>query len=168
MLRAIAERLKSCVRPADSVARLGGDEFVVLLENVTRAAEVIRVVKRIQSAFMSPLMVKDYELHTSASIGIVTSTASYAHAEEVVRDADIAMYRAKSQGRGSYEVFSSAMHGQAVRAMQLERELHTALRRNELRAAYQPILLVTGELLGFEALVRWQHPERGSWSPVRS
>ena len=165
MLKAIAERLKSCVRPADSVARLGGDEFVVLLENVTRAAEVIRVVKRIQSAFMSPLMVKDYELHTSASIGIVTSTASYAHAEEVVRDADIAMYRAKSQGRGGYEVFSSAMYGQAVATMQLERELHSALRRNELRAAYQPILLVTGELLGFEALVRWQHPERGLLEP---
>ncbi len=166
MLRAIAERLKSCVRPADSVARLGGDEFVVLLENVTRPAEVIKVAKRIQKAFMQPLIVEEHELNTSASIGIVTSTSAYAHAEEVVRDADIAMYRAKAQGRGRYEVFSEAMHAQVMASMQLERELHTALRRGELRTAYQPILLVTGHLLGFEALVRWQHPKRGLLEPA--
>ena len=166
MLRAVAERLKSCVRPADSVARLGGDEFVVLLESVTRPAEVIKVAKRIQKAFMQPLIVEEHELNTSASIGIVTSTSAYARAEEVVRDADIAMYRAKAQGRGRYEVFSKAMHAQVMASMQLERELHTALRRGELRTAYQPILLVTGHLLGFEALVRWQHPTRGLLEPA--
>ena len=165
MLRAVAERLESCVRPSDSVARLGGDEFVVLLETVAKASEVIRVAKRIQEAFLSPLMVEGHELHTSASIGIVTSTTPYTHAEEVVRDADIAMYRAKAQGRGSYEVFSAVMHAQVVAAMKLERELHTALRRGELRVAYQPILSVAGNLLGFEALVRWQHPERGLLEP---
>ena len=165
MLKAIAERLKSCVRPADSVARLGGDEFVVLLESVTRTGKSVRVAKRIQEAFLGPLMVDGHELHTSASIGIVTSTAPYARAEEVVRDADIAMYRAKAQGRGSYEVFSSAMHAHAVEALQLERELRTALQRDELRVAYHPILAVGGDLLGFEALVRWQHPERGLLKP---
>ena len=165
MLKAIAGRLGSCVRPADSVARLGGDEFVVLIETVTRASEAVRVAKRIQDAFLSPLMVEGHELHTSASIGIVASTTRYTHAEEVVRDADIAMYRAKSTGRGSYEVFNTVMHGQAVAALQLERELHAALRHDELRVAYQPILLVSGDLLGFEALVRWQHPERGLLEP---
>ncbi len=165
MLRAIAERLKSCVRPSDSVARLGGDEFVVLLETVAKASEVIRVAKRIQDAFLSPLMVEGHELHTSASIGIVTSTTPYAHAEEVVRDADIAMYRAKAQGRGGYKVFSSAMHAHAVAALQLEREFRAALYDDELRVAYHPILAVSGELLGFEALVRWQHPERGLLEP---
>ncbi len=165
MLKAIAERLEACIRPSDSVARLGGDEFVVLLECVTRTVEVTRVARRIKEAFAYPLKVEGHELHTSASIGIVASTTSYKGAGEVLRDADIAMYRAKAQGRGSYQLFSAVMRSQAVTALQIEQELREALKRDELRVAYQPIMSASEALVGFEALVRWQHPERGLLQP---
>ena len=165
MLKAIAERLEACIRPSDSVARLGGDEFVVLLESVAHVVEVTRVARRIKEAFDYPLKVEGHELHTSASIGIVASTASYKGAGEVLRDADIAMYRAKAQGRGSYQLFSAVMRNQAVTALQIEQELREALKRDELRVAYQPIMSATETLVGFEALVRWQHPERGLLQP---
>ena len=167
LLAGISERLNICVRPSDTVARLGGDEFVILLSEVTRTNQAIRIAKRIREAFSYPLLIEGHDLHTSASIGIVASTSHYSRADEVLRDADIAMYRAKAKGRGSYQLFSQGMHKQAVDTMRLERELREAVTQRELRVVYQPILAVeSGTLLGFEALVRWQHPERGLLSPA--
>ncbi len=167
LLKGISERLKTCVRPSDTVARLGGDEFVILLEDVQHTNQATRVARRIKEVFTHPLLIEGHDLHTSASIGIVSSTEAYTRADDVLRDADIAMYRAKAQGRGTYQLFNQGMHKQAVDTMTLERELREAIKHCELRVAYQPILAVaSGTLLGFEALVRWQHPKRGLISPA--
>ena len=167
LLVGISQRLQTCVRPADTVARLGGDEFVILLEEITHAEQVTHVAQRITEAFYRPLLVGEHDLYTSASIGIVSNTAYYTRADDVLRDADIAMYRAKAKGRGTYQLFNQRMHQQAMDTMTLERELRSAVSQRELRVAYQPILAVAnGTLLGFEALVRWQHPERGLISPA--
>ena len=165
MLRAIAERLRICVRPADTVARLGGDEFIVLVEMVTQPSEAVHIAERITNAFSTPLLVDEHELHTSASIGIVSSTAQYASAQDILRDADVAMYRAKAEQRGSYRLFSAAMRQQIVSAHRLESELRQAISQHELRVFYQPIMDAAQTLTGFEALVRWQHPKRGLLTP---
>ncbi len=167
LLTGISKRLQICVRPSDTVARLGGDEFVILLEEITHSEQVTHVAQRITEAFYRPLLVGEHDLYTSASIGIVSNTAYYTQADDVLRDADLAMYRAKAKGRGTYQLFNQRMHQQAMDMMTLERELRSAVAQRELRVAYQPILAVTnGTLLGFEALVRWQHPRRGLISPA--
>ena len=167
LLTGISQRLQTCVRPSDTVARLGGDEFVILLEEITHTEQVTHVAQRITEAFYRPLLVSEHDLYTSASIGIVSNTAYYTRADDVLRDADLAMYRAKAKGRGTYQLFNQRMHQQAMDMMTLERELRDAVTQRELRVAYQPILAVAnGTLLGFEALVRWQHPKRGLISPA--
>ncbi|WP_181885503.1 putative bifunctional diguanylate cyclase/phosphodiesterase [Trinickia dinghuensis] len=148
------------------VARLGGDEFTVLLEGVREASAALRVAARVQRALAVPFMVAGHKLVTSASIGIALSTTGYRAAEDILRDADIAMYRAKANGRGGCEVFDHVMGAQAGAALQLEAELREAIANGELMLAYQPIVLLRdGTICGFEALLRWRHPARGVIAP---
>jgi|GEM_PF-599227 diguanylate cyclase (GGDEF)-like protein/PAS domain S-box-containing protein len=166
LLITIAQRLKTHLRPIDLVARLGGDEFVILLENITGIEEIIPIVERILADTQMPLMVNGYEMFTSLSIGVVVGTEDYSQASDLIRDADIAMYGAKAQGRNSYKIFNSAMHTQALHRLTLETSLRKALEQEEFIVYYQPIVdILKNKLVGFEALVRWQHPERGFISP---
>lgn len=176
-----ARRLAACLRREDPllqdaglpakgegiVARLGGDEFTVLLEGIRDASAAMRVAERIQRAVSAPYIVAGQKVFTSASIGIALSTTGYEVAHDIVRDADIAMYRAKAAGRARCEVFDEAMGAQAGAALQLEAELREAIANHELALAYQPIVLLhDGTIRGFEALLRWHHPVRGTIPPV--
>ena len=162
-----ARRLELAVRPGDTVARLGGDEFAILLEEVRELADAVHVAERIQTSLKQAVKVENQEIVSTASIGIAMSQTGYEKAEDVLRDADTAMYRAKSEGRARHEVFDSAMHARAVSLLQIENELRQAIDREEFRVFYMPIVsLTSGRIDGFEALVRWQHPQRGLVSPL--
>jgi diguanylate cyclase (GGDEF)-like protein/PAS domain S-box-containing protein len=166
LLVGIARRLEACLRPGDTVARLGGDEFTVLLEDLNDTGEAIEVAERLQQTLSLPFNLKGSEVFTTVSIGIALSTIGYDYAEEVLRDADTAMYRAKLNGKARHEVFDKAMHASAMTLLQLETDLRRAVERKEFVLHYQPIVAFeTGVIRGFEALVRWQHPERGFISP---
>ncbi|MBD1849192.1 EAL domain-containing protein [Leptolyngbya sp. FACHB-711] len=166
LLIAIANRFLQCLRPIDMVARLGGDEFVVLLEEVKDTATVIAFADRIQSELAQSFDLEGHEVYTAASIGIAFSTVGYERPEDLLRDADTAMYRAKAQGRGRYEIFQPGMHTNAMALLQLETDLRRAIERQELCLHYQPIVsLRTCQIVGVEALVRWHHPQRGLISP---
>ncbi len=167
LLIAMARRLESCIREVDMVARLGGDEFAILLDGIPNSAEATNMAKRIQEKLESPFNLSGHEVFTTTSIGIALSSTGYDHPENMLRDADTAMYRAKAQGKACYEVFDKGMHARAVYLLQMENDLRRALEREELRVYYQPIVsLDNGQLAGFEALIRWQHPERGFINPV--
>jgi diguanylate cyclase (GGDEF)-like protein len=167
LLNTIARRLENSVREADTVARLGGDEFALLLEGVKTFDDATYMAERVQKELAAPFMLSGHEVFTTASIGITFSKTGYDHPEDVLRDADTAMYWAKENGKACYEVFDSAMHARAVNLLRLETDLRRAIERQEFLVYYQPIVnLETGTLAGFEALVRWQHPERGFISPV--
>ena len=167
LLIAIARRLEGCVRDTDVVARLGGDEFAVLLDGIKNSSEAKLMAERVQERLQAPFNLSGHEVFTTASIGIALSATGYDHPENILRDADTAMYRAKAQGKACYEVFDKGMHVSAVYLLQLETDLRRALEREEFRAYYQPIVsLETGQLAGFEALLRWEHPERGVISPA--
>src|SRR5216683_1633227 len=145
----------------DTLARIGGDEYTVLLEDIRNASDGIRVAERLQGRLAAPFSVHGYEIVVTASVGIALSTAACAHAEDLLRDANIAMYRAKQTGKARCEVFDTAMHAGAVRRLELETELRKALELGEFRTHYQPIIsLKTGRITGFEALTRWQHGDR--------
>jgi len=162
LLVAMARRLERCVRPGDTVARLGGDEFTLLLDDIVDTNDATRVAERILRELHLPFTLQGQEIFTSASIGIALSITGYDRPDDLLRDADIAMYRAKAMGKARYEVFDTAMHARAVSQLQLETDLRRALDREEFRVVYQPILsLESGRVTGFEALVRWQHPQRG-------
>ena len=146
----------------DTLARLGGDEFTVLLDDLRSPTDSIRVASRIQQSLAEPFLIAGQEVFTTASIGIAASSQSYASAADVLRDADIAMYRAKAQGKARCEVFDQATHDQAVGRLKLETDLRRALEREEFRVYYQPIVsLTSGKIAGFEALVRWERPGVG-------
>lgn len=167
LLVGIAKRLQNSMRPADTIARLGGDEFTILVEDVNDENEVIFVVERLQHELSAPFSLSGREVFTTVSIGIALSSSDSAQAEEILRDADTAMYRAKMHGKARYEIFDVAMHAQAVKLLQLETDLRLALERGEFFVQYQPIIsLDTFNLSGFEALVRWKHPEHGFISPA--
>jgi diguanylate cyclase (GGDEF)-like protein len=166
LLIGIAERVQSCVRDGDTVARLGGDEFAILLEPIKVLDDAIAIADRIQTQLSLPFNLVGQEVFASTSTGITLSTKGYTSLEDILRDADKAMYQAKSHGRARYEVFDQAEPPVNDR-LQLENELRRAIERNELHLYYQPIMsLKTQSLCGFEALVRWQHPERGLILPA--
>jgi PAS domain S-box-containing protein len=184
LLIQIGQRLKDSVRRADTVsrprlsgvsenrnsddtlARLGGDEFTILLDDIRDPIEAIRVAGRVQAELATAFVVNDQKIVISASIGIASSASPHMNAEDLVRDADIAMYRAKKAGKARCEVFDTAMHASAVKRLRLETDLRKALDQGEFRVYYQPIVsLQTGKISGFEALTRWQHPE-GIRSPL--
>ena len=176
LLQAVAERLERCLRGTDLVARfgakqelarLGGDEFTILLVGIRDADEVVRVADRILAALAEPFRFGGQEVYTSASIGIAMVDATREDPERLLRDADIAMYRAKARGRGAYAIFDTAMHERAVQRHELEVALRHAVERDELFLQYQPVIdLSEGCIVGFEALVRWMHPARGRIGPA--
>ncbi|AUB37059.1 DNA-binding response regulator, OmpR family, containings REC and winged-helix [Nostoc flagelliforme CCNUN1] len=167
-LIAIANRLRACIGSTDTAARLGGDEFTILLDEIQNVSEAIKVVERIQQELTLPLELDGQEVFTTASIGIaLSSTVDYDQPENLLRDADTAMYRAKALGKARYELFNQEMYTNALARLQLENDLRRAIERHEFQLYYQPIVSLTnGRLIGFEALLRWQHPERGLISPT--
>ncbi|HEV7921360.1 MAG TPA: EAL domain-containing protein [Thermoanaerobaculia bacterium] len=161
LLISVAARLKQVIRSSDTVARLGGDEFTVLLEGIEQVTDAVRTAQRIHEALQVPFSFDERELFTTASIGIALSPTGYDRPEDVLRDADIAMYRAKARGKARHEVFDKTMHDRAVKLLQLETALRHAVDRDELRVHYQPIVsLLTGKIIGFEALLRWQRGDQ--------
>ncbi|MFY9661455.1 MAG: bifunctional diguanylate cyclase/phosphodiesterase, partial [Terriglobales bacterium] len=166
LLVQVADRIRGVLRQDDVLARLGGDEFTVLLEDIRDCGDAIRVAERIQERLSIPFVVEGQELVTTASIGIAFCATSYAKSEELVRDAEIAMYRAKREGKARCQVFDNAMHTSAVKRLRLETDLRRALELGEFRVHYQPIVsLQSGKITGFEALSRWERPE-GLLSPA--
>ena len=162
----IAQRLRSSVRVGDTVARLGGDEFTVLCQRCTEAGQVATTIERILDALRAPVAIGDQSLVVSASIGVALSRTGYGSADDMLRDADIAMYRAKAQGRSRYEVFDEAMREGVLRRVAIETDLRRALGSEEISAYFQPIVrLREGGLVGAEALMRWHHPKRGLVTP---
>ncbi|MBW4549659.1 MAG: EAL domain-containing protein [Aphanocapsa sp. GSE-SYN-MK-11-07L] len=162
LLVEIAHRLKACIRPSDTVARLGGDEFTLLLSPLEEAAESTAIADRIQHSLSQGFELNGHEIHAAASIGIVVSDHQPEKPEDLLRNADTAMYRAKASGKACYQIFDQAMHANALRRLRLASDLHHALDRQQLCVYYQPIVsLSTQKLKGFEALLRWQHPEDG-------
>lgn len=167
LLIAIAHRLKLCLRTVDTIARLGGDEFAILLNQIQDLNDGIHVAERIKQELALPFRLGRHQLFTSASIGIVLGHSAAGWSDDLLRNADIAMYRAKAQGSAHYEVFDTDMRDQSYTRLHLETDLRQALDRHEFRVYYQPIVsLETGIITGFEALVRWQHPTRGLILPA--
>jgi diguanylate cyclase (GGDEF)-like protein/PAS domain S-box-containing protein len=168
LLVEISGRLRECLRPKDMVARLGGDEFVILVEGDYDVEEVVKIAERIQEKFSIPFNLKGHEIYSSASIGILHAAEKHASAEEMMRDADTAMYQAKRAGKARHEVFDEKMHEDVKEILRLETDLRRAVENDDLVLYYQPIIsLSSGEIEGFEALVRWFHPDLGEISPVR-
>lgn len=166
LLRKIAAQIKECIRTTDTVARLGGDEFAVLVEEYKDDDEVYAIARRIHSIAESHYIIEKNEVRSSASIGIVLDTSKYQKADDILRDADIAMYHAKESGKARYETFNKTMHKAALERLRMENELRKAIHNDNLVLYYQPILSIeTHELIGFEALVRWVHPVRGIINP---
>jgi diguanylate cyclase (GGDEF)-like protein len=168
LLVGIARRLETAMRPGDTVSRLGGDEFTILLDDLSDASEATRVAARLQRELAMPYNLGGHEVFTTVSIGIALSSPDYHRPEDILRDADTAMYRAKQLGKARAEVFHQTMHTRALELLELERDLRWAVERQEFFLQYQPIVsLKTGLLRGFEALIRWQHPERGLIPPAK-
>jgi diguanylate cyclase (GGDEF)-like protein len=166
LLVAIATRIGECLRPTDTIARLGGDEFAILLDGLEDWTLATTVAERVQSELLRPFRLNGHEVYTTASIGIRLSIDGREDAENMLRDADTAMYRAKDNGKACHELFHSTMHTHAVALLKLENDLRRAIEREEFCVHYQPIIsLETEALAGFEALVRWNHPDRGLVPP---
>lgn len=168
LLRSVARVLEECGRSVDTVARFGGDEFAILLEEINAPRDAIAIARRILDGVREPFNIRGHEVFTSASLGIVLKTEGYDRPESLLRDADTAMYRAKELGKSRFKVFNQKMHDQALRLMALETDLRRAVDLSEFEVAYQPIVRLDSRTIsGFEALVRWNHPEQGPISPDR-
>lgn len=167
LLSAIAQRLRVCLRSSDTFARLGGDEFAILIEDVQNQEDATYVAERIGQELKLPFNLNGHEVFAAASIGILLGSNDYERPEELLRDADTAMYRAKAQGKGCYEVFNIDMRERAIAQLHLENDLRRAVEKQEFQLHYQPIVSLKDQTItGFEALVRWQHPQRGLVSPA--
>jgi diguanylate cyclase (GGDEF)-like protein/PAS domain S-box-containing protein len=167
LLVAVAARLREAVRPSDTVARIGGDEFVVVCEDITGVEDAARIAERIADALARPFDLSAEEVFLATSVGIALSSGPADTPENLLRDADAAMYRAKEGGRNRYEVFDSSMRVRAVERLDMERALRRALERSEFRLFYQPVVEISTEtVVGVEALLRWDHPERGLLRPA--
>lgn len=167
LLVRVGREIRACLREQDTVARLGGDEFAVLLDEVEGIADATHAADRILARLERPIRLEDHEVVASASIGITLTTRPGETPEDLLRDADTAMYRAKALGRSRYQIFDRRMHREAAMFLRVESELRRGISEGELRLHYQPIFSVrTGVLKGFEALVRWDHPERGLLQPA--
>ena len=163
----LGKRLRATIRPTDVLARLGGDEFAILLEDLHRQRDAVDLCERIQKELTKPFKLGQMEVAISASIGITFSTNGYQTSEQIIRDADIAMYKAKSKGKAQYALFDSSLHQHVTAQLELENELRRALGQGQIYLEYQPIYnLREAKLMGFEALVRWNHPERGALEPA--
>jgi diguanylate cyclase (GGDEF)-like protein len=167
LLTTVAERVRGCIRPADTAARLGGDEFALLLEDLSSDDEAVRVADRVRDSFAVPFLLRGKNVAVSASVGIALNTPGDT-VEDLLRNADVAMYNAKKEpSKGASRVFESSMQAEVVRRLTLEGDLAQALANNELVVHYQPLVhLEDGRLSGVEALVRWQHPTRGLLLPA--
>ena len=175
LLIEMSHRLEHCVRGLDTTsrpldettARLGGDEFVILLEDIHQPAEASQVASRILDALSQPVRLEGHDIVTSATIGIATSELKYSRPEDILRDADTALYDAKGKGKGRYAVFNRDMHSEAVARLELEDDLRKGVLRKQFRLHYQPIMSLTERRLdGFEVLIRWEHPGRGILTPA--
>ncbi len=171
LLQSVAQRLQSCLREGDGIARLGGDEFAIILEEITGLAEAEGMAQRIQQQLSQPFVLDGIEIYSEASIGITLNTLGerlYERPDELLRDADMAMYCAKARGKGRFEVFDPIMPIRAKEYLELEMELRRAITHGELSLYYQPIISTDNRKLhSFEALVRWQHPQQGLIMPSR-
>jgi diguanylate cyclase (GGDEF)-like protein/PAS domain S-box-containing protein len=167
LLIQVAERLRSCVRPSDTVARFGGDEFAVLIEDASDDVDVVQVAERVLEGLRQPFVVNGRELHVRGSMGIARMESDVDGADHLLRNADLAMYRAKAAGQGGYERYDPEMHTELVQRVQLEADLRRALEAGELFLQYQPTFdLASGQIVGAEALARWRHPTRGLVPPT--
>ncbi|MCI0347497.1 MAG: diguanylate cyclase, partial [Chloroflexi bacterium] len=166
LLVGVARRLEACLRPGDTLARFGGDELTVLLDGIKNTDDVIDVADRMTEALKGPFTLGDHEAYVTTSIGIAVATDAHTLSSDLLRHADLALYRAKAQGRARYEAFDASMSAFSTERLSLETDLRRAIERGELRLHYQPLVdLRTGRIDGVEALVRWQHPVRGMVSP---
>lgn len=167
LLMLVTNRIRKCLRAGDTASRIGGDDFIILLDDLKEASDATRVASRIQEEFATPFQLGEREIFSSVSIGIALNGGAYEEAEDMLRDADTAMYRAKSQGRARHEVFDPVMHECALKLLQMEHDLRMAIERQEFEVHYQPIIsLENNSISGFEALVRWRHPEHGLLYPM--
>jgi diguanylate cyclase (GGDEF)-like protein/PAS domain S-box-containing protein len=163
----LSRRLEICLRTVDTIARFGGDEFAILLDGISSVSDATEIADRIQNSLKKPFDLNGHEFFTTASMGIAYSMQGYDRLEDILRDADTAMYKAKANGKARHEVFDSQMHTRAVQALTVENELRRALDKGEIVPYFQPVVeLKTGKIVGFEALARWVHPERGLISPA--
>ncbi|GAB4480444.1 MAG: hypothetical protein Kow0088_22040 [Anaerolineales bacterium] len=166
LLIMVAKRLQMALRASDTIARFGGDEFVILLEDLATLQDATQVAERILTQLIHPFNLAGQEVNLSGSIGIVLSTSDYEKSEDLLRDADIAMYRAKALGRNRYVIFNTTMRTFVVKQLELEQELRYAIEHEQLELHYQPISdMDDNRIIGFEALVRWRHPEKGLIPP---
>jgi len=167
LLIEFSKRLLTCIRPGDTVARLGGDEFAVLIEDISGEGNALYVASRIKGELKQPFTVSGQDVFIAGSMGIALSSAGYESPEQVLRDADTAMYQSKAHSRSNFTIFEPSMHTHAVERLLLETDLRRAIERREFVTHYQPILSVGSKcIVGFEALARWHHPERGLISPA--
>ena len=166
LLKGVTERLSDCIRPSDTLARLGGDEFVILVNGFKNVGDVTSLAERINEKVAEKFIIEDQELVVEASIGIALATENYTKPDQLLRDADIAMYRAKNTGAGKYFIYNESIRQDTMSRLKTETELRKSIQNDQLVIFYQPIVdLAQGSIYGFESLLRWQHPEKGLIQP---